>query len=67
MMELNELTAISPIDGRYGAKTAELRNFFSEWGLIKHRVLVEIRWFQALAQNTAIKEVPELNEDSQAL
>ncbi len=67
MMALNELTAISPIDGRYASKTGELRDFFSEFGLIKHRVLVEIRWFQALAQNTAIKEVPKLDEDSQVL
>ena len=67
MMELNELTAISPVDGRYGAKTADLRACFSEYGLIRHRVLVEIRWFQALANNTAIKEVPPLASESQAL
>ncbi len=67
MMALNELTAISPVDGRYGSKTAELRGFFSEYGLIKHRVLVEIRWFQALAQHPQIKEVPALSETSQAL
>ena len=48
-MDLNELTAISPIDGRYGAKTAALRPLFSEYGLIRHRVLVEVRWLQALA------------------
>jgi len=48
-MELNELTAISPVDGRYGSKTAAFRDLFSEFGLIKHRVLVEVRWFQALA------------------
>ena len=58
MMELNELTAISPTDGRYGSKTADLRPIFSEFGLIKHRVLVEVRWLQALAQNEAISEVP---------
>jgi adenylosuccinate lyase len=65
MMELNELTAISPVDGRYGAKTAALRDLFSEYGLIKHRVLVEIRWFQALAACDEIAEVPRLDADAQ--
>jgi len=64
-MELNELTAISPVDGRYGSKTAAFRDLFSEFGLIKHRVLVEVRWFQALADNAMITEVPKL--DSEAL
>lgn len=64
MMELNELTAISPSDGRYGSKTADLRPLFSEFGLIKHRVLVEVRWLQALAQNDAISEVPAFSADA---
>jgi len=64
MMELNELTAISPVDGRYGSKTATLRDIFSEYGLIRHRVLIEIRWFQALADDHAIKEVPALSESA---
>ncbi len=63
-MELNELTAISPVDGRYGSKTAAFRDLFSEYGLIKHRVLVEVRWFQALADHSAISEVPELDNDA---
>ena len=63
-MELNELTAISPVDGRYGSKTATLRDLFSEYGLIKHRVLVEIRWFQALADNSQIAAVPALDDDA---
>jgi len=67
MMELNELTAISPVDGRYGSKTAPLRELFSEYGLIKHRVLVEIRWFQALAAYPAISEVPELDDAAHAV
>ncbi len=62
MMELNELTAISPVDGRYGSKTAAFRDLFSEYGLIRHRVLVEVRWFQALANNNEIAEVPALDE-----
>jgi adenylosuccinate lyase len=60
-MELNSLTAISPVDGRYGRKTAELRPIFSEFGLIRHRVLIEIRWLQALASNPEISEVPALS------
>ena len=64
MMELNELTAISPTDGRYGSKTADLRPLFSEFGLIKHRVLVEVKWLQALAQNEAISEVPAFSSDA---
>jgi len=59
-MELSQLTAISPIDGRYGAKTDALRPIFSEYGLIRHRVIVEIRWLQALAAHESIKEVPAL-------
>ncbi|OQX32822.1 MAG: adenylosuccinate lyase, partial [Candidatus Sedimenticola endophacoides] len=56
------LTAISPIDGRYGAKTEDLRPIFSEYGLIRHRVQVEVRWLQALAANEQIGEVPPLSE-----
>jgi adenylosuccinate lyase len=67
MMELNELTAISPVDGRYGSKTAALRDLFSEYGLIKHRVLVEVRWFQALANDKQIPEVATLDSDTQAV
>ena len=53
-MELNQLTAISPIDGRYGSKTVELRAVFSEYGLIRRRVEVEIRWLQCLAGHPEI-------------
>ncbi|MEW7981015.1 MAG: adenylosuccinate lyase [Candidatus Sedimenticola endophacoides] len=60
-MELSTLTAISPIDGRYGAKTEDLRPIFSEYGLIRHRVQVEVRWLQALAANGQIGEVPPLS------
>lgn len=57
-MHLTSLTAVSPIDGRYAAKTAPLRALFSEYGLIRFRLLVEIRWLQALAAEAAIPEVP---------
>lgn len=56
--DLSELTAISPIDGRYGSKTASLRYIFSEYGLIRFRVLVEIEWLKKLAATASIKEVP---------
>ena len=64
MLDLNELTAISPVDGRYGSKTAAFRELFSEYGLIKHRVLVEVRWFQALANQSEITEVPALDAEA---
>ncbi len=61
-MELTALTAISPIDGRYADKTADLRPIFSEYGLIRHRVQVEVRWLQALTRYPGILEVPLLSE-----
>jgi len=63
-MELNSLTAISPIDGRYGSKTADLRPVFSEYGLIRQRVTVEVRWLQSLAAHPAIAEVPPFSQAS---
>lgn len=60
-MELTPLTAISPIDGRYSDKTRELWPIFSEYGLIRHRLLVEIRWLQALASHPDIQEIPPLS------
>ncbi len=60
-MELSTLTAVSPIDGRYGVKTEDLRPIFSELGLIRHRVLVEVRWLLALAEAPGIPEVPPLS------
>lgn len=65
-MDLSALTAISPVDGRYGSKTASLRPVFSEFGLIKSRLIVEVRWLQALAANTAIAEVPALSAEATA-
>jgi len=57
-MELSSLTAVSPVDGRYGSKTDDLRPIFSEYGLIRHRVAVEVRWLKALAAQPQIVEVP---------
>ncbi len=56
-----EILAISPLDGRYSSKTAELAEYFSEYGLIKARILVEIKWLIALSKETKIKEVPEFD------
>jgi len=64
-MDLSTLTAVSPIDGRYGGKSADLRPIFSEFGLIRHRVQVEVRWLQALAAHESITEVPAISEHAQ--
>ena len=61
-MQLSALTAISPIDGRYGSKAAALRDYFSEFGLIKYRVIVEVKWLQALSLAEQIKEVPAFDD-----
>jgi len=63
-MDLSPLTAVSPVDGRYASKTASLRPYFSEYGLIFHRVLVEVRWLQFLANSTPITEVPSFSDDA---
>ncbi len=63
-MELSALTALSPVDGRYAGKTADLRPWFSEYGLIYHRVLIEIRWLQRLAEHPQINEVPTLSAEA---
>ncbi|UCC55286.1 MAG: adenylosuccinate lyase [Gammaproteobacteria bacterium] len=60
-MDFSQLTALSPVDGRYASKTESLRPVFSEFGLIHHRVLVEVRWLQALAAHEGIPEVPALS------
>ena len=66
-MDLTGLTAISPVDGRYGAKTTDLRPIFSEFGLIRYRVLVEIRWLQTLSRHPGIPEVPVFSADADRL
>jgi len=66
-MELSTLTAVSPIDGRYGSKTDDLKPIFSEYGLIRHRVLVEVRWLQSLAARDDIPEVPAFGEHANNL
>ncbi|WP_372810294.1 adenylosuccinate lyase [Litorivivens sp.] len=66
-MDLTALSAISPIDGRYGSKTADLRPIFSEYGLIKYRVEVEVRWLQQLANHPGIPELKPFSSDANAL
>ncbi|MFT6985588.1 MAG: adenylosuccinate lyase [Psychromonas sp.] len=65
-MELSGLTAVSPVDGRYGSKTELLRGIFSEFGLIKFRVQVEVRWLQKLAETDGIAEVPAFSDQANA-
>lgn len=66
-MELSALTSLSPIDGRYSDKIQELRPIFSEYGLLKYRVEVEIRWLQKLSACEAIKEVLTFDEQTNHL
>ncbi|QNH76759.1 adenylosuccinate lyase [Pseudomonas protegens] len=66
-MQLSSLTAVSPVDGRYAGKTQALRPIFSEYGLIRARVLVEVRWLQHLAAHSAISEVPAFSAEANAV
>ncbi|MBB6055549.1 adenylosuccinate lyase [Tolumonas osonensis] len=66
-MELSALTAVSPIDGRYGDKCTDLRPIFSEYGLLRFRVEVEVRWLQQLAAHPGIPEVPAFSAAANAL
>ena len=65
-MDLTSLTAISPIDGRYASKTKALRPYFSEYGLLRARVEVELRWLHLLGANADIAEVPKLSADAES-
>ncbi len=65
-MQLSSLTAVSSVDGRYAGRTAGLREIFSEYGLIRYRVIVEIRWFQSLAANADIPQVSNLSDKANA-
>ncbi|MBF0610862.1 MAG: adenylosuccinate lyase [Magnetococcales bacterium] len=66
-MELNPLTALSPLDGRYAGKTSALRPVFSEFGLIRCRLQVEIQWLQALSDEKAIPEVRALTMEERGI
>lgn len=61
-MTLNAITALSPLDGRYAAKVESLRRHFSEYGLIRNRIRVEIEWLKALAAVEEVAECPPFSE-----
>ena len=63
-MPLTPLTALSPLDGRYAAKTESLRPIFSELGLMQRRVRVEVEWLIALSDETAISEVGRFDDST---
>jgi adenylosuccinate lyase len=65
-MQLGPLTALSPLDGRYAAKVAVLRPIFSEYGLMRRRVAVEVAWLIALADAPAIAELPPFSAPARA-
>lgn len=65
-LPLSEITALSPVDGRYASRTAELRECFSEYALIRERVRVEVSWFLHLGNETAVPELPPVSEADQA-
>lgn len=62
-LELNSLTAVSSVDGRYAEITKLLRPIFSEYGLIFRRLIIEIYWLQALSREPLIQELPMLSEE----
>ncbi|KAL6129181.1 hypothetical protein ACLB2K_072534 [Fragaria x ananassa] len=64
--EHSDLTALSPLDGRYWGKVNELGPYLSEYGLIYYRVLVEIKWLLKLSQIAEVVEVPSISEEAQA-
>jgi len=66
-LPLSSLTAVSPIDGRYGSKSEQLRTVFSEFGLIRYRVMVEVRWLQHLANHPGVIEVSPFSDEANAI
>jgi adenylosuccinate lyase len=63
-MTVSSLTALSPLDGRYAGKINALRPFFSEYGLIRARVTVEVRWLEMLSDHPDIAEVPPFSAEA---
>ena len=61
-MNLSPITALTPLDGRYSNKLTDLRPYFSEYALIRHRVFVEVEWLKALSFAPEIAEVPPFSE-----
>ncbi|MGA9853370.1 MAG: adenylosuccinate lyase [Gammaproteobacteria bacterium] len=65
-MQVSSLTAISPLDGRYATRTDMLRDLFSEYGLMRQRMRVEVAWLLTLASTPEIPEIKPLSNDAQA-
>ena len=63
-MQLTALNALSPLDGRYQTKLDPLRPYFSEFALIRYRMLVEVEWLKALAAESDIKEISAFCTDT---
>ncbi|GMH33949.1 hypothetical protein BSKO_01783 [Bryopsis sp. KO-2023] len=66
-LDLSELTAVGPLDGRYGSKLTGLRGMFSEYGLIRFRILVECRWLRHLSSMSEVSEVKEFGDEAQTI
>ncbi len=66
-LELSSITALSPVDGRYAGKTAALRDYFSEYALIRERLRVEIHWLVHLSDQAGIEELPALSADDRSV
>ena len=64
---LTPLTALSPLDGRYRAKVAALAEYFSEYGLIRERIRVELAWLEALSDEPGITEVKPFSTAARAM
>ena len=65
-LPFSSLTAVSPVDGRYADKTATLREYFSEYGLIKRRVIVMVGWLVQLSESGFIEQLPPFDAASRA-
>ncbi|CAA7396999.1 unnamed protein product [Spirodela intermedia] len=65
-LDICSLTAVSPLDGRYEQKVRDLRPFFSEYGLIRYRVIVEVMWLLKLSEIPEITEVPSFSADARS-
>ena len=62
-MKLDKTTALSPIDGRYGEQTKQLTEIFSEYGLMKYRLLIEIEWLIHLSNEKSISQLPKFSNN----
>ena len=61
---LNAISALSPLDGRYQTKLTRLTSYFSEYGLIRYRLRVEVEWFRALSSEASLKEIATFSPET---